>query len=90
MASWRPTREDDFSAVVIRPNGTILIHTFKLEPYEWLGEFVAIGMPALFMMGALHAGATAEDAVRLAVEHTDGGGGSVQVELLARVTEVAA
>lgn len=45
-------------------------------------EFYAIGSPCEFLTGALAAGASAEQAVHLAVRFCDYGGGDVQVERL--------
>ena len=70
--------DEDFSSICVRPNGTVWFCTHRLHFTQLHAEFLAIGGPSEFMMGALFAGATAEQAVRLAIEHTYSAGGHVQ------------
>ena len=70
--------EDDIAVIWVKADGTVWFCTHRLHFAQFHGEFLAIGGPVEFMMGALFAGATAERAVRLAIEHTDSAGGHVQ------------
>lgn len=83
-------REDGFDAIWIKPDGSIWRCSDRLEFYESPAEFHALGAATTFMYGALHAGATAFMAVQLAIDHTDGAGGYVQVEHLQPVMKDAA
>lgn len=77
-----PSITGDFGAILVTPDGKVWACGRKCVFYEFFGEFIALGMPEKFMYGALFAGASAEETVRLAVLHTDGAGGTVQVEKL--------
>ena len=77
-------KDNGFTALWAKPDGSLWLCTHKLYFYELTSQFFAIGVPSIFLMGALHAGASAEQAVRLAIDHTDGAGGTVQVERLAQ------
>lgn len=80
----KPTLDKDegFVALWVDPYGCVQLSDFTLRWAPVVHGFLAIGAPDRFMMGVLFAGGSAEDAVRLAIEHTDGAGGSVQVERL--------
>jgi len=71
---------DDLTGLWVHPDGSVWMCLHDLHFIRIHSEFFAIGAPSTFMMGALFAGATAEESVRLAIAHTDGAGGSVQVE----------
>lgn len=73
-------KEEQLTVLWARPDGSLWLCDHTLQFYQLHDSFFAIGAPCTFMMGALHAGASAEEAVRLAVLHTDGAGGDVQVE----------
>lgn len=75
-------KEEQFTGLWAKPDWSLWLCDHTLHFYELHDPFFAVGHPCTFMMGALHAGATAEQAVRLAVKHTDGAGGEVQVESL--------
>ena len=75
-------REDGFNALWAKPGGTLWFCTWRLVFSQITAPFFAIGGPCEFMMGALFAGASADQAVRLAAEHTDSAGGQIQVEAL--------
>lgn len=76
--------DSDFGAVIVRPDGAVwttygdgrLIQS--ADPLEAMGENVAAG----FCEAAMLAGLSAEDAVRLTVEHCIYAAGDVQVERL--------
>lgn len=76
-------KEHNFSAIRIQPDGTIWQCNWQLNWFQHHSQFVAMGANTDFLWGAMFAGASAEQAVRLAIEHTDGAGGEVQVERLA-------
>ena len=50
-----------------------------LTPYRLDAEFYALGNGGHFAMGAMAAGCSAEEAVKLAIEHTIHSGGEVQI-----------
>ena len=74
--------DNGFCAIEVLPHGTILRYLKKMRPVAFEQPFIAIGANESFLYGALYAGASAEDAVRLAIRHTDSAGGDVQVERL--------
>lgn len=78
----RKLEDTGFNALWVRPDGMMVKIEHDLRPFDIPAPFYAIGYPETFMFGALHAGASAYDAVRLAIAHTDGAGGDVQVERL--------
>jgi hypothetical protein len=75
-----PLKDDGFSSIWLKPDGTAWLIEDDLYPVKIAAGFAACGAPTTFMLGALYAGATAEEAVRLAIQHTDGAAGEVQVE----------
>lgn len=75
-------KEYDTAALWAREDGTLAMLRCNGRWFEIASPFYAAGASDTFIWGALHAGASAELAVRLAVEHTDGAGGEVQVERL--------
>lgn len=75
-------KDEQFTGLWAKPDGSLWLCNYTLHFYQLCDPFFAIGAPDTFMIGALHAGASAEEAVRLAVLHTDGAGGAVQVEEL--------
>ena len=74
-------KDEQFEAVWAKPDGSVwqCWHTLHWTP---AAPFVAIGAEVSFMYGALYAGASAEQTVRLVIAHTDGAAGEVQVERL--------
>ena len=90
MEAWPNIRNDDapkverdeFTALIVTPDGQCFECDHHMRPYKVIGPYHALGAPVKFMLGALATGASAERAVRLALEHTDGGAGEVQVEHL--------
>jgi hypothetical protein len=75
-------KEEQLTALWVKSDGSLWLCNYRLHFYQLHEDFFAIGSPNTFMMGALYAGASAEEAVRLAILHTDGAGGDVQVERL--------
>lgn len=72
-------KDEYFGAIWIKPDGIAYALEDDLHPMKITAPFAAWGAPVVFMLGALHAGASAEQAVRLAIHHTDGAAGEVQV-----------
>lgn len=84
-------KDERFEAIWVKPDRSIwhCWHTLKWTPMPETTHFIPIGAEVSFMYGALHAGATAEQTVRLTIEHTDGAYGRVQVEYLLSMAEAA-
>lgn len=72
----RPELTDDFSALVLRPDGNAVYYCSKLEPIEMMLP-QAIGSGADYAIGAMLAGATPTEAVRIACERDTCSGGEV-------------
>jgi len=62
--------EADF--IIVLPNGSILIAEGRFPPFPLTAKFAAIGSGSPVAMGAMEAGATALEAVKIAAKH-DGG-----------------
>ena len=74
-------KDGDFGAIVADADGVWLAdHSLRL--YRAAGDYHVEGAHDGFLRGALAAGATAEQAVRLAVRHCAYAAGNVQVESL--------
>ena len=78
--------EDGFAMLIVRPDGAVyrLDVTGVVYPAS-IAPFYAEGAAQQFIYGALHAGLSAEQAVRLAMRWTDYGGNdpdNIQVERL--------
>lgn len=82
--------QEGFNGLLVRPNGDVYRCGVNMLLYPINGPWQAVGGPTAFLSGALAAGATAEEAVHLALKFTDGGGGDVQVERLVPVARVIA
>lgn len=55
--------------IFLRPNGSIWLGEGTFEPYRVMGKFSAIGSGGAIAIGAMEAGATAAEAVRIAAKH---------------------
>lgn len=75
-----PTVRAETLGILVRPSGDFCLVCPSGEIVEYDAPFFALGAPETFLSGAMAAGATAEQAVRLAIQHTDGAAGDVQVE----------
>ena len=80
---------DAFGAIILGADGIFRV-SYKFQIYESAGAFACEGAHGDFMYGAMLAGASAEEAVRLAIKHGDNAGGEVQVEHLTPLKRVAA
>lgn len=71
---------DEFQGIVISPRGKVFLLEGTLVPFEIkpMGGFIAIGAGASFAMGAMEAGASAEEAIRVASKFNSATGGRVQ------------
>ena len=80
-----PMPDDDaetgFGAIWLRRDGIWLIHN-RAEPYLLDADFAAEGAHAEFCYGAMADGASAEEAVELAIKYGAFARGPVQVERL--------
>ncbi|HEV2098550.1 MAG TPA: hypothetical protein VGR45_06435 [Stellaceae bacterium] len=78
-----PKVKEGFSAIWARRDSVLKIED-DVRPFDMPdAAFYAAGASMEFLLGSLAAGASAEEAVRLAIEYTDGAAGDVQVERLA-------
>lgn len=75
------TKPEDFAAVVVMPD-EVIYEVVDTGYHNIAAPFFAIGSAYEFLMGAMAAGASAEEAVRLAIKHTRAAGGEVHVERL--------
>jgi hypothetical protein len=85
--SQRPEKlmqgEHGIGAIVLQDDGSVWFMDERLEPYPTPEPAVTgEGSASNFCEGAMHAGLSAEEAVRLAVKHCVHVGGDVQVERL--------
>jgi hypothetical protein len=76
------TDDEGFSGLLISPLGLVQAIDCFGELFPMEAPWLAIGYPDAFARGCMAGGATAEQAVRLCLEHHDGCGGPVQVEAL--------
>lgn len=91
--SPKPTRvlkDYELDGLLLRPDGSIWHLNCEWDLYDMTVSIAAAGSHNEFVMGAMYAGATAEQAVKLAVQHGDSAGGPVQVERLAPAIGAAA
>ena len=79
----------EFRAMWIEPDGDVIVMEKDGRPYLVGRELHAIGAAQEMAMGAMYAGASAEQAVRICVERSDAAGGEVFVERLAPAEESA-
>jgi hypothetical protein len=78
-----PDKEDEFSGILIAPDGRVRYVEGLYVPYDaGVCPFHALGAHAEFLYGAMAAGASAPEAVRLCIALCENAGGSIQVERL--------
>lgn len=85
----KPELSDDFSALVLEPDGQLRYFCKKLHPVEFVVP-QAIGSGADFAIGAMLAGMTPEEAVAIAMERDTCSGGMVHSEHLDEQLSAAA
>jgi ATP-dependent HslUV protease subunit HslV len=77
-----PDDAKDLSAILIDPKGKVYLMDEEYKPFSIKNKFHADGSGGDLAIGAMEAGATAEQAVKIAIKHDAGCGGKVQkVEL---------
>jgi hypothetical protein len=78
-ADFEPTTDDPFYALIVGPSGEVFRFDNKYC-YPIRAPFHVLGCGERIMIGAMAAGATAEEAVRIAITYDRNCGGEVQVE----------
>lgn len=75
---------ESFAAILVTPNGDVWRYNGSLLPFRETGSFCATGAGSAvgILTGAMAAGATAEEAIWIAMRHCDSAAGNVQVERL--------
>jgi len=73
---------DGFQALIVHADGGVTRYDEEWLPFALQAPYHVLGAAEAFMLGALAAGASAKEAVRLAMVHTEGGAGEIQVEQL--------
>lgn len=76
-----PEERDAFAALILGPGGIERVD-YKFRTHADNQEFAFAGAHGELLFGALAAGASAEEAVRIAIRYGDSAGGEVQVERL--------
>ena len=74
--------DSSFTAIVIRPNGKVYMACSSTTLFLLKSPFHSIGSGSDFAVGAMEMGATAEEAVRVAIKHCISCGGKVVTEKL--------
>jgi hypothetical protein len=77
--------EDDFGGIILAPDGVFWVSE-KFAIFKQNGPFHAGGAHEEFLYGAMAAGASAVDAVRLAIKYCRDAGGEVMAERLEHST----
>ncbi len=76
------SERDRFGAIIVTRAGRVICIDYRGHAVEFDAPFYAEGSGSILLIGAMAAGATAEDAVRIAIQHDAWCGGDVQVERL--------
>lgn len=71
-----------FSGLIVAPDGSVRRVEWDMRPFDLAGPYHTCGSHCEFLHGALAAGATAEEAVALAIRYGDSAAGEVRVERL--------
>lgn len=74
----KPELHDEFSALVLKPDGTVEYYCQKLEPVSYVVP-MAIGSGDDLAIGAMLAGKTPAEAVAIAIERDKNSGGTITV-----------
>ena len=80
-------KQEDFSGIHLLVGGVVRVVDRIYREFDHDAEFYAEGSHTEFLYGAMAAGASAEEAVRLALKYGGFAGGEVQVEHLDRSTD---
>lgn len=78
----QPRDLKDIVALVVEPDGRILVYTENLRPVNDISDFPVIGAGGDLMRGAMAQGASAVEAVQIAIHYSAWCGGEVQFEEL--------
>lgn len=78
---------DSFKALLVETDGTIKLYEGEGDFYEVPADRIALGSGGHFAYGAMEMGATAEEAVAVAIKRDPCSGGRVQVLRLNEETE---
>lgn len=82
---WAETRDPEtppleaLNALLVSPKGVVYCVENDLAPYEVKAEFFSEGSGDQIAMGAMAMGASAEEAVKIAIKYNIGCGGKIQV-----------
>lgn len=68
----------DFTYLVVNPNKEVIMLDQRMDPMTPNVPFIAIGSGGAYAMGAMEMGASAEEAVRVAIKWAPGVGGDVK------------
>ncbi len=71
--------EDDFHGIILYPDGTVTMYEGSKNFYN-VEQPVFLGSGSVFAAGAVHAGATGEEAIQAAIALDTGTGGEIQIE----------
>lgn len=83
-----PIGEDEFTALLVETNGTIMLYEGKGGSFQPVGvDLIAIGSGSEFAYGALDAGATLTEAVQIAMGRDPNSGGAIHSEKLGNEEE---
>lgn len=78
-----PEKDEDFYGILILPCGKVQFLGRSFKPHDaGVAPFYAIGAHVEFLTGAMAAGASAEEAVRLCIEYCAHAAGEVRIERL--------
>lgn len=76
-----PPQGKDFTAILVDTNGNVTFYEGDTDRFlPWFGDFAAFGSGSDFAYGALEMGATAEEAVAVAIRRNHTSGGHIQIE----------
>lgn len=73
--------DEDFGALIVEPEGTVYRRGLK-HFFSIVAPFHVLGSAEEILIGAMSMGATADEAVRIAIKYHGQCGGDVQVERL--------
>jgi hypothetical protein len=73
---------DRFGAIIVTAVGRVICVDYRGNAVEFDAPFYTEGSAGVLLVGAMAAGASAEEAVRIAIRHDAWCGGDVQVERL--------
>ncbi len=74
---------DSFGAILVTAEGQVVCYDDFGLPVDVIADYHADGAGRDFALGAMAVGASAEEAVRVAIKHSPHCGGDIQIERLA-------